>query len=53
MVGGVHYGSDVQAGRIAGSVLAALLFDSPAFQRDAAAARAELRQALGLPPQSP
>jgi acid phosphatase (class A) len=50
MIGGVHYASDVQAGRIAGTALAALLFDSAAFQSDVAAARLELRQVLGLPP---
>jgi acid phosphatase (class A) len=49
MVGGVHYRSDTEAGRMTGVVLAAMLFASPAFQADAALARSELRAALGLP----
>jgi len=52
-VGGVHYPSDVAAGRLAGTVLAAHLFASPRFRGDEAAAAAELRTALGLPPLSP
>jgi acid phosphatase (class A) len=51
MVGGVHYRSDTEAGRITGVVLAAMLFASPAFQADEALARSELRGALGLPQQ--
>ncbi len=50
-VAGVHYPSDVEAGKLAGSVLAASLFGSPAFQADYAAAKTELRQALNLPTQ--
>jgi acid phosphatase (class A) len=49
-VGGVHYPSDVAAGHLAGTALAASLFQSPRFLNDEAAATAELRQALGLPP---
>jgi acid phosphatase (class A) len=49
-VGGVHYPSDVAAGHLAGTALAVELFDSPRFVADEAAAAAELRQALGLPP---
>lgn len=48
-IGGVHYPSDVAAGRIAGTVIAAFLFNSPAFQQQYAVARAEVRSALGLP----
>ena len=48
-VGGVHYPSDVAGGHLAGTVLAAKLFDTPRFLADEAAARAELRAALGLP----
>ena len=51
-VGGVHYPSDVAAGHLAGTALAASLFQSPAFLSDELAATAELRQALGLPPRS-
>lgn len=49
-VAGVHYPSDVAAGHLAGTALAAELFNSPLFVEDQAAATAELRQALGLPP---
>lgn len=48
-IGGVHYPSDVEAGRLAGTVIAAFLLQAPAFQEDFAKARAELRQVLGLP----
>jgi acid phosphatase (class A) len=49
-VGGVHYPSDVAAGHLAGTALAATLFQLPRFLNDEVAATAELRQALGLPP---
>ena len=49
-VGGVHYPSDVAAGRLAGTALAASLFQTPRFLNDEVAATAELRAALGLPP---
>jgi acid phosphatase (class A) len=48
-IGGVHYPSDVEAGRIAGTVIAAFLLQSPTFQAAYAQARAEVRQVLGLP----
>jgi len=48
-IGGVHYPSDVEAGRIAGTVVAAFLFQNPAFQEEFAKARVEVREALGLP----
>jgi acid phosphatase (class A) len=48
-IGGVHYPSDVAAGRIAGTVIAAFLFHNPEFQKQYAEARAETRRALGLP----
>lgn len=47
-VAGVHYPSDVEAGRVAGTALAALLFTCGPFEREESAARAELRGALGL-----
>lgn len=50
-IGGVHYPSDVAAGRISGTVIAAFLFQEPAFLEEYARARTELRQALGLPVQ--
>jgi len=49
VVGGVHYPSDIEAGRLTATVVAAFLFASPEFNRDFAAAAAELRSALGLP----
>lgn len=49
VVMGVHYPSDVEAGRLAGTVLGGRLLDDPAWQADYAAARAELRKALALP----
>jgi acid phosphatase (class A) len=51
VLGGVHYPSDVQEGFVSGTVLAAMLFDCPAFAVEEAAAKAELRHALGLPAQ--
>ncbi|MBI1776293.1 MAG: phosphatase PAP2 family protein [Proteobacteria bacterium] len=48
LVGGIHYASDIEAGRIAGSVIAATIMTRSDFQTEFAAARAELRAALGL-----
>jgi len=48
VIGGIHYRSDIEAGRIAGSVIAARIMDQPEFQSEFAAARAELRKVLGL-----
>jgi acid phosphatase (class A) len=45
---GVHYRSDLEAGRIAGTALAAVAMNDPQFKVEFAAARAELRAALGL-----
>jgi acid phosphatase (class A) len=39
---GVHYQSDVDAGRTLGAAMVAAMHDTPAFQRDLAAAKAEL-----------
>ena len=50
VVAGVHYPSDVDAGKLAGTALAAFLFASPAFQADYEDAKKELRAALKLPP---
>jgi acid phosphatase (class A) len=49
VVVGVHYPSDVAAGKLAGTAIAAALFVSPSFRADLAAARTELRRALNLP----
>lgn len=48
VVDGVHYPSDVEAGRIDGTLVAAALMASPEFQKAFAAARAEVRAALAL-----
>ena len=42
VIGGVHYPSDVEAGRRLASMIAVLIQQNPDFQRDAAAARVEL-----------
>ena len=44
--GGVHYPTDIYAGRVLGQALARKFLSSPAFQRDFAAAQAELQAAL-------
>ncbi len=49
-VAGVHYPSDVAAGRLAGTALAARLFTCRPFKIEENAARVELRKALGLAP---
>jgi acid phosphatase (class A) len=50
IVGGVHYPSDVEAGRIDATAMVAVMMLNRDFQSDLAAARAELRTALGLKP---
>ncbi|HEY4406775.1 MAG TPA: phosphatase PAP2 family protein [Xanthobacteraceae bacterium] len=45
---GVHFPTDVEAGRFAATALAAALMQDPAFLREFAAAKSELRLALGL-----
>jgi acid phosphatase (class A) len=48
VVVGVHFPTDVEAGRLAATALAAALMENAVFQTELAAAKAELRQALGL-----
>ena len=48
IIGGMHYPNDLEAGRRAGSAMAATLLASPTFMADFKAARAELRKAMGL-----
>ncbi len=48
LICGVHYRSDIEAGRIAGTVLAALAMNDGSFKVAFAAAKAELRAALGM-----
>jgi acid phosphatase (class A) len=50
MVCGVHFPSDLEAGRQAAEKLLLAMHSSPAFREDLAGARAELRTALKLPP---
>jgi acid phosphatase (class A) len=47
VIGGVHYRSDIEEGRITGSVIAELLLKDKKFAKEFAAAKAELRTALG------
>ncbi|MBK1865004.1 acid phosphatase [Aestuariivirga sp. YIM B02566] len=49
IVGGIHYRSDVEMGRIAGSVIAATIMRHDDFKAEFAEARTELRHSLGLP----
>jgi acid phosphatase (class A) len=45
---GVHFPSDVEAGRLAATALAAALMQDPAFMKDFAEAKSQLRRARGL-----
>ena len=49
VIAGVHFRSDILAGMAAGSAIAAVLFNDPAFAADFTGARQELRDALGMP----
>jgi acid phosphatase (class A) len=48
VVAGVHYPTDIEAGRISGSVIDNVLLRDPHFMADFATARTEVRGALGL-----
>jgi acid phosphatase (class A) len=48
VVGGVHYPSDIEMGRISGTVIAQTISTHPDFKAEFEAAKAELRAALGL-----
>ena len=50
VIGGVHYPTDVEAGRIDAAVLTYAMEQNPQFQKDFTDAKAELRAALGLSP---
>ncbi|HZF26805.1 MAG TPA: phosphatase PAP2 family protein [Steroidobacteraceae bacterium] len=52
VVGGVHYRSDIDAGRLAGTVVAAYMLANPRYRAAAASATADLRNFLKLPPLS-
>lgn len=47
-VGGVHFPIDVASGRVQAAVLVALMMQNEQFKSDLAAARKEIRDALGL-----
>lgn len=47
---GVHYESDVEAGKRAGAIEAFAMFRHPAFRREFAEARAEIRRAMASTP---
>jgi acid phosphatase (class A) len=49
VIAGVHYPTDVAAGRVSAAVIDNLLLHDSAFETDLARSRAEVRQALGLP----
>jgi acid phosphatase (class A) len=49
MVCGVHYRSDIEAGRIGGTVIAAFAMQNPRFRREFEEVRKEVRKTLGLP----
>ena len=48
VIGGMHYPNDLDAGRRAGTAMAATLLASPTFKTDFEAAKAEVRKALGF-----
>ena len=47
-IGGIHYASDVEMGKISGSVIAAVLLNRDDFKAEYEVARAELRSDLGM-----
>jgi acid phosphatase (class A) len=49
VISGEHYPTDVEAGHVAGSLIANALMHSPKFMADFEKARAEVRKALKLP----
>jgi acid phosphatase (class A) len=48
VVGGIHYASDIEMGRISGTVIAQTISTHPDFKQEFEAAKAELRAALGM-----
>ncbi|WP_047464668.1 phosphatase PAP2 family protein [Rhizobium rhizogenes] len=48
IVGGIHYATDIEAGRIAGTVIAQTITTHEDYKAEYEAAREELRAALGL-----
>jgi acid phosphatase (class A) len=48
VVGGVHFPSDIAAGRVSAAVIVNTFLQQPAFMRDFNAVKAEVRQTIGL-----
>ena len=48
VIAGIHYPSDIEAGRLSGTAIAAVLANHADFNKEFAAAKAELRALLGL-----
>lgn len=48
VIGGVHYHSDIEAGRVSGTVIAAALMRDKKFMAEFGKANEELRSVLGL-----
>jgi acid phosphatase (class A) len=48
VVGGIHYPSDIEMGRISGTVIAQTISTHPDFKQEFEAAKTELRAALGM-----
>lgn len=48
VIGGIHYPTDIEAGRIAGTVIAQTIMQHDDYKAEFAAAKAELRTTLGL-----
>lgn len=48
VIGGIHYPSDIEAGRIAGTVIAQTIMQHDDYKAEFEAAKAELRTTLGL-----
>jgi acid phosphatase (class A) len=49
VLAGVHFPSDVEAGRLSATAIMTALMQNESFRRDFAAARGELREVLGYP----
>ena len=48
LIGGIHYESDIEAGRISGTVIAQVILEHEDYKTEFAAAKTELRVALGM-----
>jgi acid phosphatase (class A) len=49
VLAGVHFLTDIEAGRVAATAMAVAFMQNEAFMKDFAEAKAELRRELGLP----